>query len=83
MEYSKTDLNWICINDNPVWYKKYDGYFTYMKTYNLDYADYENEDVYLILDNGRDDYWIDFNELINNFETLEDCRNKKLNQLGI
>lgn len=81
--FFRNKRKWICTNDDPNWLKQYEGYFTYMKTYDLDYADYENEDVYLILDNGRDDCPIYFNELINNFETLEDFRDIKLKSIGI
>jgi hypothetical protein len=81
--FFRNKRKWVCINDDPDWLKKHDGYFTYGKIYDLDYLDYENEDVYLILDNGRDDSPIDFNDLINNFETLEDFRDIKLKLIGI
>lgn len=81
--FFRNKQKWVCVNDDPEWLERYKGYFTYKKTYDLDYTDYENEDAYLILDNGRDDCPIDFNELINNFETLEDLRDQKLRSIGL
>lgn len=76
--FFRNKSKWVCVNDD-----EWKEYFTYGKTYNLDYVDYENNDVYLILDNGRDYTPISFNELINNFETLEDFRDQKLRIIGL
>lgn len=81
--FFRNKQKWVCVNDDPEWLERYKGYFSYNKTYNLDYVDYENNDVYLILDNGRDDWSITFNDLINNFETLEDLRDQKLRSIGL
>lgn len=81
--FFRNKQKWVCVNDDPEWLEGYTGYFTYNKTYDLDYVDYVNNDVYLILDNGRDDWPITFNDLINNFETLEDFREQKLRSIGL
>jgi len=81
--FFRNKSKWVCVNDDTNWLKINEGYFTYRKHYHLDYVDYENNDVYLILDNGRDDYPISFNELINNFESLEELRDKQLRTIGL
>lgn len=79
--FFRNKRKWVYVNDSIV--NELSRSFTYNKTYDLDYVDYENNDVYLILDNGRDDWPISFNDLINNFETLEDLRDQKLRSIGL
>lgn len=76
-QFFRNKIKWVCVDD-----QKY-LYFTKGKTYDLDYVDYENNDVYLIMDNGRDDVPISFNTLINNFESLEEWRDQKLRMIGL
>lgn len=73
--------SWIYVNESVV--HEFSRYFTYGKAYRLDYADFENKDVYLIDDHDRDWVPISYNELISNFECLEERRDEKLKELGI
>jgi hypothetical protein len=81
-QFFRNKSKWICVDDKN-WNDRKSKYFTYGKKYDLDYIDYENNDVYIILDNGRDDIPISFNTLINCFVTIEDFRESRLKEIGI
>lgn len=78
LDFFRGRSSWIYANGAEA--HEFHRYFTRGKAYRLAYADFKSKDVWIVDDRGRE--WpISYNELIGNFECLEDMRDGRLGGL--